>query len=466
MPKAKVRGIYSTALTKLLLENGFEIVEPSIAIRERFGLEDNAGAYDLEIEDREDRQGIRATGKHEAIEMLRSILHLNLEDVITRKCPVSANGIYKGLIRGVERNMILVDIGHAVGKLPKNQIEELDKQKGVLVQVQRKAFRAKNPILTTKIKVLGRYAILIPANKIGVSLRIRDVKKRFQLMKLGRELAPEGWGIIWRSAAAEQEFEVLRNEVADLVRLGEEIAKKAELAEAPSLIWEGLYHMDVEFPALSKRKMDELRATVTPTLEGHHYYKAYGGRISSALEMAEKLLERGSSRKEVENLFRQTIEKEYPLEGTTIEIHHVKLNGRIFNLGEAFLESFDGHKLCFRRVFGRPGTYDGLGVKREAGDQAVTEAQIGGWHFKTSYFSKDGRYKGTYINFNTPIELYPHGIRYVDLEVDVCVWPDGTAKAVDEDKLEEAVKNGIISERLASLVKREVDEALRNPQNR
>jgi len=50
--KAKVRGIYTTALTKLLLENDFQIVQPSQTIRVRFGIPDNNEPPDLKIKDR------------------------------------------------------------------------------------------------------------------------------------------------------------------------------------------------------------------------------------------------------------------------------------------------------------------------------------------------------------------------------------------------------------------------------
>jgi len=462
LPKARIRGIYSTALTKLLLENGFDIVEPSQPIKERFKLKDNVDAYDLKIEDREDKQGVEATGKRESIEKLQSILHSNLEDVITRKCPVSLNGVYKGIIKGFDnKGAVLVDIGHAVGRLPADQIKNLEGNT-VLVQVERTTPTKKHPLLTTKIKLPGRYAILIPTQKIGVSLKIRDPQKRFQLIKLGKEIALKNLGIIWRSAAAEKDPASLENEVKELLKQREKILAEAETTEVPSLIWEGFYCMDVEFPALSKKVLDEIRAAVTPTVKGHHNYKACGGKVSLALEMAEKLLEKGGSKEEVENLLLKTIQKEYPCEGELIEIRHVKLNGKVLNLGKGVLETFEGQKICFRRVFNTSGLYDGLKIKKEAGDQAVTEAKLGEWFFKTSYFSKEGHYKGTYINFNTPIELYPYGIRYVDLEVDVCVWPDGHVRVVDEDKLEEALKRGVINEKLASLVKGKVREVVKN----
>ncbi|MDH5390987.1 MAG: DUF402 domain-containing protein, partial [Candidatus Bathyarchaeota archaeon] len=234
--------------------------------------------------------------------------------------------------------------------------------------------------------------------------------------------------------------------------------------EAPAAILEGSRYVDVEFPALSKKKLDEIRGSVTPTLEGHHYYKACGVNISSALDMAEKLLEKGGSREEVEKLLKQTIRAKYPIVGSLIEIEHVKLHGKVFNLGKAVIEAFNHPKslIRFRRVFKKKGTYDGLKTEKAPGDYAVTEAKIGEWHFKTRYFAKDGRYKGTYINLNTPIELYPHGIRYVDLEVDVCVWPNGRVKKLDEKKLKEATAEGIVTPRLARTVKEKLHEIMKD----
>jgi len=333
MFKVKIRGIYSTALTKLLLDsknildnqtfsellaNGFTIVQPSITVRERFGLKENDEIPDLEIYDRQDKQGVQASGTAEAVNTFTSILQSCLDDVVIRK------------------------------------------------------------------------------------------------------------------------------------------------GQAPATLLEANRYADVEFPALSKKKIDEIRGSVTPTMDGHHYYKACGANISSALDMAEKLLEKGGPREEVEKLLKQTIRANYPIIGSLIEIEHVKLHGKVFNLGKAVIEAFDHPKslIQFRRVFKKKGIYDGLKVEKNPGDYAVTEAKIGEWHFKTRYFSKDGRYKGTYINLNTPIELYPRGIRYVDLEVDVCVWPNGRVKKLDEKKLKEATAESIVTPKLVRIIKEKLQELM------
>ncbi|MEM1601646.1 MAG: DUF402 domain-containing protein [Candidatus Bathyarchaeia archaeon] len=346
MFKAKVRGIYSTALTRLLLENGFKIVQPSATIRERFKLvpsPEDCSQPDLEINDRFDKQGVNVVGDSAAVEKVAAILLNYLDDVIIRR-----------------------------------------------------------------------------THSIFASLQSNSMEDFLNLPEILREV---------NSSTSHQ-----------------------------------IIRIDVEFPGLSKRKLDEIRSAIVPTLSGHHYYKAYGGRAASIVEMAEKLLEKGYPIREVEELFRECMLREYPYKGSKINIEHVKVNGRVFQLGEAQILEFNEDKqhIILMRVFSTQGIYDGLKITKEPGDYAITRMKIGGLYFHTSYFSKDGNYKGTYVNINTPIEIYPGKIRYVDLEVDVCMWPDGRIQKIDFDKLERAVQLGYISERLRELASKVIEEVIAN----
>ncbi len=220
--------------------------------------------------------------------------------------------------------------------------------------------------------------------------------------------------------------------------------------------------MNVEFPALSKLRLDEMRTQITPTINGHHYYKACGKVVSAALEMAERMLESNATREDVERLFQKTIEPEYPVEGSLISVEHVKPDGKVYNLGWARIEKCEDCGLVYSRVFETKGTYDDLATPKEPGDRAVTEAKVGEWHYITRYFSRDGVFKGAHVNVNTPLELYPRWIRYVDLEVDICALPDGTVKVFDEDELKQRIANSYISEKLAYVVEEKVGEILEN----
>jgi len=458
--KAKVRGIYTTALTKLLLDNGFEIVQPSLTIKRRFGLVDNSAAPDVKIKDRYDLQGTRVLGASEAVNRFQSILHSEFEDVLTRKWIVSVDGIYKGKAAESDKDTVYVDIGgDVVGRLPKFEYTNIN-EKPLLVQVERRRIGAKQPVLTTNLKIVGDYAILTQNSKVGVSLKIRDLNKRAELYALGKALAPESWGIIWRESSSNQTRETLENEITELAKKAKILKEKALHAEAPTLLIEGSYFMDAEFPWFSKRNMDKLRASAAPTLDGHHFYKSCGSQVSAALEMAEDLLEKGEDRREVEKLFKEQVMHEFPEEGSLVDVEHVKLSGIVFHLGEATMESLDSGQIKYSRVMQSDGLYDGLGVKKEAGDKAISETRMGEWCITTKYFSPSGEWKGAYINLNTPVEVYPKMIRYVDLEVDVCVQSDGTRKILDIEKLEKALENGIISQKLFTKLKETLKKVL------
>ena len=454
--KARIRGIYSIALAKLLLDNDF-IVDSSIAAEERFKQEDHNQASDISIEDRSDRHGIRTFGDREATERLSHILQSNLNDVIVRKWPISVGGIYKGRLHGVDisSRSILIDIGEAVGRIPEEEKDKI-KSKEVVVQVRRGRIGAREPSLTTRIAIPGKYAILTPKGKVGVSLKVQDAVVRAKLCELGKNICPNDWGILWRTDAANQTSDNLKNEVKDLTREARNVLQKAERVEAPIILREGSYAMDIELPALAKKRLDEIRATMRPTLPGHHYFEVVGGRVAAALEAAEASLEKGEAYKKVEAAFRQEIEAEYPFAGANIGMEHVKPSGVVLYLGKATIESLDKTSIRLRRVFAKNGIYDCLGVQKKAGDVALTEASLGEWYSQTKYYSKGGRYKGCYINFNTLVELYPHCIRYVDLEVDMCLLPDGTLRIVDEEKLKNSVSKGFVSERLAEMVQRRI----------
>ena len=228
-------------------------------------------------------------------------------------------------------------------------------------------------------------------------------------------------------------------------------------AEAPCLLWEGYPVLDAEFPAPAKKRLDEIRSRVAPTLPNHHYYRACGGAISESLSLAEKLLEAGRPEEEVMQLFKEVVEREAPL-NQRLQIIHVKLDGRIIRLGLAEVKERreDGCLRLVRAIKSR-GVYDGLGTPREPTDLAITDVKPGSWYFCTTYLSSGGESKGVYININTPVELYPNKIRYVDLGVDVCIKPDGEVKVLDLEEPVKAAEQGVISQRLLDRIESLVD---------
>ena len=94
----------------------------------------------------------------------------------------------------------------------------------------------------------------------------------------------------------------------------------------------------------------------------------------------------------MEESFKKVVEAEFPIDGSKIEIEHVKLGGRILHLGIAEILASNHGSFKYRRLFKKGGVYNGLGTQKEADDYAETETKIGEWYLKTEYFSKTGLY--------------------------------------------------------------------------
>lgn len=84
MVSVKVRGIYTTALTSLLLDAGFSIVQPSRETAYRFGLKyPDPRPCEILVQDKEDKQGVLIEGGR-ALEVVEALKD-KLLDVVVRK---------------------------------------------------------------------------------------------------------------------------------------------------------------------------------------------------------------------------------------------------------------------------------------------------------------------------------------------------------------------------------------------
>lgn len=298
--RIKIRGIFSTALTRLLLDCGYPIVDPSVKIRELFGLDCRDEPHDILIQDRENLQGILLSGQPEKICQFLTFLQERLTDAVLLDFDQSPND--------------------------------------------------------------------------------------------------------------------------------ESVARAV-----------------MEFPGASKKELDIIRGSVTPTLARHHLLRIVD---SKALERAETSLARQPENQEIleRKLFREAIV--LPLEKNGIvRLEHVRPSGKSMRPREGVLTKLNSKGLVFKRFFSE-GRYDGLDLPIQKGDYGLTTVEEGAWHIKHSYYDRNDRLIGEYYNVNTPVELYPYGARYLDLEVDVVRRTDGLPVLLDREKLALQVKSGCIGRML------------------
>lgn len=203
----------------------------------------------------------------------------------------------------------------------------------------------------------------------------------------------------------------------------------------------------------SRLALDEIRARVVPTLPGHHHLSILN---EAKVLAAERSLGSATAegRQEVAlELKRELLASHYPVDGT-VHCFHLKPRRETIRFTGSVIR-FDPERLVLRRAFKGGGSYDGLNVPKQEGDWGTLEIDTTRWHSRRSYFRRDGTHLGDILNVNTPAEFYPDGVRYLDLEVDIVVPPEGPARLVDEDHLERGVRAGAIPRALAERAREE-----------
>ncbi len=157
LPRIKIRGIYSTALTKLALDSGFRIVEPSEKIRERFHMElPDDERYEILIQNREDLQGIEVRG--EADHVCEWLIHMqeSLLDAIIVGFAPSDDG----------EPSVIADV-----ELPGGAKEKLDRIRSNVVPTLKNHHRLKiidSELLESAEMEFSRH----PENRMGLEKRL------------------------------------------------------------------------------------------------------------------------------------------------------------------------------------------------------------------------------------------------------------------------------------------------------
>jgi protein associated with RNAse G/E len=448
--RARIRGIYTTALTRAFLDEGHEVVQASAPIRDRFDADFAVTDHDVDVETTDDRQGVGVTGTPDDVETVRDILCEVGIDTLAWDAAAPRDAIFDGRVTETLSNGAIVDLDVAEGFLPYGNVEDrIETGDALRVQVcdTTAPWVDSLPVLDTTIRARGGLATLV-YGKRGVSVDTYDDAA-------GRELAgmtdlldvdrPDGWGLEWAHPATEAGLDALstalhraaeRTAALESALSGPvEAPRRRAAPTATTWFW---------FGRETRFALDDRRREVTATMPGHHRIKAATAAASTAVDFAEGL---GTDAEEFP--FDVVTRTFGPAEGDTVSIGHGKPEGNLIVLGSGDVVDRDDDTITVRREMTPGGTYDALDVPRSAGDVAVTRFKEGRWWYPTVYRDDEGDRKGTYVNVCTPVEVFPDTVRYVDLHVDVVKYPDDTVERVDDDELDDAVEAGHVPESLA-----------------
>ncbi|MWV63438.1 DUF402 domain-containing protein [Halorubrum sp. JWXQ-INN 858] len=479
----RIRGIYTTALTRLLLDAGHDVVDASPPIRRRFDASFPTAPPAVEVATTDDRQGVGIAGAPDAVESVLDLVRGVGIDAFAWRDPTPPGTVLDGEVTETLGGGAVVDLAvgmdaHASveGYLPYGNVDARV-ETGDLVRAQVTASAApwerRRPELDTTLRAGGGLVTLEPGSGTRVDARddeaARELAGMVDLLGLS---APEGWRTVWDRSALDADMDALESgldrAVAAAERLSDAVGETGRIdrdgpAAAPDPVDEsstvGSAGAWVWFGRECRFALDSVRRRVTTTMPGHHRVKAGSADASAGVDLAEALCDPDPDAAFPFATVRAVFG---PAEGDTLRLEHGKPDGRLITLGEGEVTAADDDGgVTVRRSMSPGGRYDALDVPREGGDVAVTKLKEGRWWYPTTYRDASGSVKGTYVNVCTPVEVFPDAARYVDLHVDVIKRADGTVERVDDEVLDGSVAAGDTPEPVAEKA-RSVASALEN----
>ncbi len=150
--------------------------------------------------------------------------------------------IYVGRVKHIVKNidaffveykkdcMAYMQMSAAKGERPKQGDE-------IAVCITKTGVKTKKPVVSTNLKITGRYCIIMTEKRKLISGKIKDNETINELGIIANEINEKGYGIIIRTQAADHDEELVREEANKLVELMESNIKKGNYLYPPALIY-------------------------------------------------------------------------------------------------------------------------------------------------------------------------------------------------------------------------------------
>lgn len=137
---------------------------------------------------------------------------------------------------------------------------------------------------------------------------------------------------------------------------------------------------------------------------------------------------------------RRVEENKRTRDGEEIVVRVLKFDGRERRRWPARVARHDGPLIVLDAVFDEEILHDLLGTIG-AGTISREYYWLDRWYNVFRFFEPTGEFRNLYCNINMPPTLSESVLDYVDLDIDILVWPDENIIILDESDFEEnAVK--------------------------
>ncbi|MDZ7771866.1 MAG: Rne/Rng family ribonuclease [Balneolaceae bacterium] len=111
----------------------------------------------------------------------------------------------------------------------------------VMVQIVKEPIGSKGPRVSTDITIAGRFLVLIPmGDYVAASRKINNYKERRRLKGIVGSMLPEGFGVIIRTVAQEQDKQAIEDDMRNVLKKWERILERLEESKPTSLLYKDL----------------------------------------------------------------------------------------------------------------------------------------------------------------------------------------------------------------------------------
>jgi len=452
MYKYRVRGIYATAIAKLLLDSGATLVDVSEKLSKRLGIPRNIDEpphATVKVSERSPER-IVIVGFRDAVKYAYTLITSRVPDAIGRLFEAGPYSTLKIVVAERRPNgdciaespigsVQLVDSPCIVGEESYAHVVRVPQKPGELYVVRRGAAAVEDSVTLIDDK----------RGKVEFSEHIKDLRRRAELMALALQYSRRGYSVKWRSYADDAPTDKI---LADLDNALSKLSNmRSGVAVGESLAF-------VVFTRNSLRYLDSLRRQVIPTTPYHHQMKLCGidERIVDTLDFISNHVELSQLEQALNDYFLQMLANQ-----KSAIIVHAKPWEEYIEIGPLEIlgvtSTQHGVVVVGLREIRTQGVYDGLDVPKEVGDKAYTFVFLEKPYTVHIYTSSDGKLKGVYINVNTPPIVCPDRIQYIDLLVDV-VFHNEQLKVVDLDEFENFLKMGFNASYAEETAKKALNE--------
>ena len=468
----RIRGIYSTAISIMISNHGHELVDSSKLLKERLKLPEskllvsNANIFDDSL-----RLGIFCVGESQSVNIFENILKKSLNSPIILKPIFNKDVLIHGRILDIKYNSLLVDLpGNFQGEVRFNK-KSFSVGEEILVSTISSYYSRdqKNLVkLTTSLRFKGdMIEFLINYSDFELNKYFEN-KRYVELSQFNHLLhsLPNRTKLVINRNFLNISTEELIRDINKSIKKINEIFTIYDKSEALEILYENYSSLQCIFTPQNKIEMDLLRSKIVYTLNNHHFYRSLGEYTSNQLDMLEKLIETKSLTEEESTNFIKNYYLDKLRLSNNLKLIHIKPNGKVITLGSPTIEEFSSTHLILKRIVKSDGIYDGLNIPKNINDIILTKIDFSDLNFiKHQYFDKNYVLKGDYWNINAPVECGIDFIRYIDLILDIVHLPGKKPVIIDQEELDNFVRQKIISEELNNEIYKIADKILRIIEN-